>query len=213
MDPKEFDNHYKKSMESVNNFELNACFIITCLLFLHSCNNTEGDVEEIKAPKANISFEVGKEAKLSFHFKNESQNYSTLSWDFGDKTGKLSEENSTYTYKTAGNNKVTLTITNAEGETDKKTIDVNSSSGTSNGSVSGHSVPIGDIGTEWKHIFYDDFTKDAEIGSWRELTDAEKIFYVGEQGQQWRAYPKSYPDTREKNPYRSDSGLYVEDAS
>lgn len=175
MDPKEFDIHSKKTMKRVNNFVLNACFIITCLVFLHSCNNTEGDVEEVKVPKANFSFEVDKEAKLSAHFKNESQNYSSLSWDFGDRTGKSSEENPTYTYKTAGIYKLSLNITNAEEETDKKTIDVNSSSGTTNGSVSAHSVPIGDIGTEWIQIFYDGFIKDAEIGSWGEAPDPEKI--------------------------------------
>ncbi|WP_254526695.1 MULTISPECIES: PKD domain-containing protein [unclassified Sphingobacterium] len=173
---KEFDNHYKKTMKSVNIFVLNACFINTCPLFLHSCNNTEEDVEEVKAPKANFSCEVDKEAKFSVHFKNESQNYSYLSWDFGDKTGKSSEGNPTYTYKTVGIYKVTLTSTNAEGETDKKTIDVKNSSGTTNGSVSGHPVPIADIGTERKQIFYDDFTKDAEIGTWGEATDPEKSF-------------------------------------
>ncbi|WP_313515953.1 PKD domain-containing protein [Sphingobacterium sp.] len=213
MDPEEFDSHYKKTMKRVNNFVLNACFIITCPLFLHSCNNTEGDMEEVKALKANFSFEIDKEAKLSVHFNNESQNYSSLSWDFGDKTGKSSEENSTYTYKTAGIYKVTLTIPNAEGETDKKTIDVNSSSGTSNSRVSGQPVPFGDIGTEWKQIFYDDFTKDGKIGSWGDATDPEKIVYVGKQGQQCRAYPKRYSDTKENNPYRSNSVLYVEDTA
>lgn len=54
-------------------------------------------MEEVKRPKANFSFEVDKEAKLSVHFKNESQNYSALSWDFGDKSGKSNEEIPTYT--------------------------------------------------------------------------------------------------------------------
>jgi len=84
-------------MKRANNFVRKACFIMTCLLIFYSCNNRGEDVEEVKRPKANFSFEVDKEAKLSVHFKNESQNYSSLSWDFGDKSGKSNEENPTYT--------------------------------------------------------------------------------------------------------------------
>lgn len=52
-------------------------------------------------------------------------------------------------------------------------------------SPSGQAVPRGDFGT-WKQIFYDDFTKDAALGSWGEDWNAEKIVYTGAQGQQWR---------------------------
>lgn len=47
---------------------------------------------------------------------------------------------------------------------------------------SGQAVPRNDFGA-WKHIFYDDFTKDATLGSWGEDWDAEKIVYTGAQGQ------------------------------
>lgn len=69
-------------------------------------------------------------------------------------------------------------------------------------------MPKGDIGN-WKHVFYDDFTKDAALGSWGEDWDANTIVYTGAQSQQWRAYPKSYKDTYDKRPYRSDKVLSV----
>lgn len=76
---------------------------------------------------------------------------------------------------------------------------------------SGQSVPKGNFGV-WKHIFYDDFTKNAALGSWGEDWDAEKIVYTGAQGQKWRAYPKSYKDTYNKRPYRSDQVLSVKNS-
>ena len=79
-------------------------------------------------------------------------------------------------------------------------------------SVSGEPVPIGDLG-KWKQIFYDDFTKDAAPGSWGSDCDAEKIVYTGEQGQQWKAYPKCWVDTYQKRPYRSDSVLSVKNGA
>ena len=78
-------------------------------------------------------------------------------------------------------------------------------------SPSGQVVPRGDFGS-WKHIFYDDFTKDAALGSWGEDWNGEKIVYTGAQGQQWRAYPKSYKDTYNQRPYRSDQVLSVKNS-
>lgn len=76
-------------------------------------------------------------------------------------------------------------------------------------SPSGQFAVTNDLGV-WRHIFYDDFTKNAAVGSWGEDWDADKIVYTGAQGQQWRAYPKSYKDTYDKRPYRSDKVLSVQ---
>lgn len=78
-------------------------------------------------------------------------------------------------------------------------------------SPSGQAVPRGDFGS-WRHIFYDDFEKAAALGTWGEDWNAEKIVYTGAQGQQWRAYPKSYKDTYSKRPYRSDQVLSVKNS-
>ncbi|RYF28199.1 MAG: glycosyl hydrolase family protein [Chloroflexi bacterium] len=76
---------------------------------------------------------------------------------------------------------------------------------------SGQAVPRSDFGV-WKHIFYDDFTKDATLGTWGEDWNGDKIVYTGAQGQQWRAYPKSYKDTYNQRPYRSDQVLSVKNS-
>ncbi|MGM0377262.1 MAG: glycoside hydrolase family 16 protein [Bacteroidota bacterium] len=75
-------------------------------------------------------------------------------------------------------------------------------------SPSGQSVPIGDL-PGWEQIFYDDFTKDAELGSWGSECDYSAIVYVGAEGQKWRSYPKCFTDTYQKRPYRADSVLSV----
>lgn len=75
-------------------------------------------------------------------------------------------------------------------------------------SPSGEKVPIGDL-KGWKQVFYDDFTKDAPLGSWGSECDGKAIVYTGAQGQKWRSYPTCYKDTYQKRPYRADSVLSV----
>lgn len=75
-------------------------------------------------------------------------------------------------------------------------------------SPSGVSVPVGNL-NGWRQIFYDDFTKDAALGTWASTCDPNKIVYTGAQGQKWRAYPSCYLDTYQKRPYRSDQVLSV----
>lgn len=75
---------------------------------------------------------------------------------------------------------------------------------------SGQPVPVGDI-AGWKQIFYDDFTKDAPLGSWGSPCDPDRIAYTGARGQQWKSYPACFKDTYQKRPYRADSVLSVSD--
>lgn len=75
-------------------------------------------------------------------------------------------------------------------------------------SPSGETVPIGDL-PGWKQIFYDDFTKDAELGSWGSDCDYSVFAYIGAEGQKWKSYPKCFTDTYQKRPYRADSVLSV----
>lgn len=62
---------------------------------------------------------------------------------------------------------------------------------------------------KWKHIFADDFTRDAPVGSWANRDDPNKVIYVGAQGQQWLTYPQSWTDTHQHRPYRADQVLSV----
>ncbi|GAS86912.1 carbohydrate-binding domain-containing protein [Mycolicibacterium brisbanense] len=69
-------------------------------------------------------------------------------------------------------------------------------------------APVADL-PGWKHIFADDFTLDAPVGSWANPSDPSKIVYVGAQGQQWLTYPQTYTDTYQHRPYRADQVLSV----
>lgn len=64
---------------------------------------------------------------------------------------------------------------------------------------------------EWTPIFYDDFDRDAPIGSWANDCDSGKVGYQGQQGQQWLSYPRCFNDTFDRRPYRSDQVLQVAD--
>ncbi|MGC4232072.1 MAG: glycoside hydrolase family 16 protein [Niabella sp.] len=79
-------------------------------------------------------------------------------------------------------------------------------------SVSGEPVPVGDL-AEWKQIFYDDFTKEAPLGSWANDCEPDRIVYTGAQGQQWKTYPRCFKDTYQKRPYRADSVLSVKNGT
>ena len=69
-------------------------------------------------------------------------------------------------------------------------------------------APVADL-PGWKHVFADDFTKDAPVGSWANSSDPNTIVYTGANGQQWRTYPSTYTDTYQHRPYRSDQVLSV----
>ena len=82
------------------------------------------------------------------------------------------------------------------------------SSGTPPTNPSGQPVPQGNL-TNWRQIFWDDFTKDAAVGSWANPCSPDQIVYTGAQGQRWRTYPQCWVDTVPRNPYRPDQVLSV----
>ncbi|MFT4088481.1 MAG: glycoside hydrolase family 16 protein [Gordonia sp. (in: high G+C Gram-positive bacteria)] len=71
-------------------------------------------------------------------------------------------------------------------------------------SPSGQAMPTGNL-PGWRHIFADDFTKSAPLGSWANACSPDQIVYVGAQGQKWRTYPNCYLDTYQKRPYRPEA--------
>ncbi|HEY9311188.1 ricin-type beta-trefoil lectin domain protein [Williamsia sp.] len=79
-------------------------------------------------------------------------------------------------------------------------------------SPSGQPVPTANL-QGWRNIFWDDFTKNAAVGSWGSECEPNKIVYTGAQGQRWRAYPKCYRDTYNARPYRSDQVLSVQNGT
>ncbi|MGX7693873.1 ricin-type beta-trefoil lectin domain protein [Gordonia polyisoprenivorans] len=76
-------------------------------------------------------------------------------------------------------------------------------------SPSGQTAPTADL-AGWRHIFADEFTKNAALGSWANTCEPDKIVYTGAQGQKWRTYPQCYLDTYQKRPYRPDAVLSVD---
>ncbi|MGC4232071.1 MAG: PKD domain-containing protein [Niabella sp.] len=187
-------------------------FMLMALLGL-SCSSKGIEEVKVPAPKADFSFSVDAADKLTISFSNKSENAALYTWDFGDNTGTSIDKNPSHIYAREGTYSVTLTVKNSAGVTDTKKTDIIVEPNIMpEGTVSGVPVPIGDIG-EWKQIFYDDFTKNASVGSWASDCDPHKIVYTGAQGQQWKAYPRCYLDTYQKRPYRSDKVLSVKDGA
>jgi hypothetical protein len=73
-------------------------------------------------------------------------------------------------------------------------------------------MPTGNL-PGWKQIFAEDFTKPAATGTMGSDTDAGKIIYTGANNTKWVTYPKTFLDTYERRPYRSDQVLSVHDGS
>ncbi len=61
--------------------------------------------------------------------------------------------------------------------------------------------------------FFEDFTQPAATGSWGSYSDPNKVVYTGAGGTKWVTYPRTYVDTYDKRPYRSDRVLSVHDGT
>lgn len=69
--------------------------------------------------------------------------------------------------------------------------------------------PRGDL-PGWKQVFFDDFDRDAPVGSWANECSPYDVVYTGAEGQQWLTYPRCFPDTFDRRPYRADEVLSVD---
>lgn len=86
------------------------------LLFFGSCeDDDDGATPSSEDPIASFQFEADENDFLTVNFSNFSQNASNYAWDFGDGNSSV-EENPTHTYAAAGEYEVTLTASNADGE-------------------------------------------------------------------------------------------------
>lgn len=86
-------------------------FMLVLLTFVYSCKEEEEEPDVI----ASFTFTVDA---VDFHkvtFTNESQNFSLLSWDFGDGSAFSSEINPVHTYADEGEYNVKLTATSTSG--------------------------------------------------------------------------------------------------
>jgi PKD repeat protein len=92
-------------------YQLGLWSMILALVF--ACDE---DPVETDPPTASFQFEVGETDFLTVTFTNFSQNYESSEWDFGDGSEGSTEESPVHTYEAAGDYTVTLTVTNAAGE-------------------------------------------------------------------------------------------------
>ena len=92
--------------------------LIASIMMISSCKDDEPVV--VEDPIASFQFENDPDNYLEVTFTNFSQNYETVSWDFGDGNTSV-EENPVHTYEAAGDYEVTLTATNSAGVSVPKT--------------------------------------------------------------------------------------------
>lgn len=85
---------------------------------------TEDDPEPEEGVVASFQFEVDETNFLEVTFSNFSQNAASYAWDFGDESGTSTDENPVYEYAGSGTYTVSLTATDADGETSTFSDDV-----------------------------------------------------------------------------------------
>ncbi|MDR1171468.1 MAG: PKD domain-containing protein [Bacteroidales bacterium] len=95
---------------------------ILCAGILFSCKEEEKEAAPL--PVAGFSFAAEQAHPLTVHFTNESTNAESYSWNFGDNSELSAETNPVHTYAAGDSYTVTLTATNSEGKSDKKTLSV-----------------------------------------------------------------------------------------
>jgi PKD repeat protein len=91
-----------------------AVLLLLIVPLIFSCKKDEAEPDVI------ASFTYAQDASnfLLYTFTNTSQNYSTVSWNFGDGSAAATEVNPTHTFPAEGTYTVTLTATSTGGKTD-----------------------------------------------------------------------------------------------
>ena len=74
---------------------------------------------------------------------------------------------------------------------------------------SGLNLPA--VPESFKLVFHEDFSLPAARGTMGSNSDANKVIYTGGNGTRWVTYPRTFVDTYDKRPYRSDQVLSVHD--
>lgn len=113
----------------------------------------EVTVEQETSPELVVDFTYTNEQNsLTVDFTNASENAVSYSWDFGDGSDAVTEENPSYTYAEPGTYTVALTATDADGneETDTEEITVSVSTTTEPGDMyDSFSGVDGESNIEW----------------------------------------------------------------
>lgn len=92
--------------------KISAAFFLVLFTFLTSCKKDDPQPEVI----ASFTFAVDATDFKKVTFTNESQNFSALSWNFGDNSAAVTEANPVHTYAGVGEFTVALTATSLDGK-------------------------------------------------------------------------------------------------
>ena len=107
-----------------NTFRLSWMIVpLLLLLIVTNCKEEEDPPAPEPNPIASFQFAISEDNFLLVNFSNFSQNATSYSWDFGDGNSS-SEESPSHTYESAGNYTVTLTASNASGQSAQKSESV-----------------------------------------------------------------------------------------
>ncbi|MEI6575336.1 MAG: PKD domain-containing protein [Bacteroidota bacterium] len=96
-----------------------AILALTAVVFMTSCKKKDSN----NAVISSFSYTADATDFLKIHFTNESQNYSSLSWNFGDASAASTEVNPVHAYPAAGVYTVVLTATGGGG-TDSYSVSI-----------------------------------------------------------------------------------------
>ncbi|HSW67741.1 MAG TPA: PKD domain-containing protein, partial [Bacteroidales bacterium] len=100
-------------MKKIVNFSAAALVLLAIATLIGSCRRDDPEPEVI----ASFTFVVDTVDFMKVTFTNESQNFSTLEWNFGDGSPVSAVENPVHTYAEFGTYTVRLTATSLEGTT------------------------------------------------------------------------------------------------
>lgn len=99
-------------------------WLLTVMAIFMVATSCEDDDEPVAAVVASFQFTQDEADFRKIAFKNFSQNFQSLSWNFGDGSAAVTEEDPIHTYEVEGSYTVTLTATGADGSTDTHTAEV-----------------------------------------------------------------------------------------
>jgi PKD repeat protein len=94
--------------------------LMLTVAFVSSCKEDEAEPDVI----ASFTFTADAADFMTVAFTSESQNFKSLSWNFGDNSAVSADENPTHKYAAVGKYTVTLTATSPGGVTDTYSAEV-----------------------------------------------------------------------------------------
>ncbi|GAB1405028.1 hypothetical protein MASR1M74_22070 [Lentimicrobium sp.] len=106
-------------MINAKNLKLMLVFLLAGSMFT-GCKKDDDKQDVI----AGFTFTVDENDFRKVSFTNTSQNYESLSWNFGDNSSASAEANPVHIYEAVGTYKVTLTASGSDGASDKYSTDI-----------------------------------------------------------------------------------------